>query len=164
MRVAARSGLLCECAELLNRRRRRRRCARDTLTPPHPAPPASEHTKKKTQTQPQLTHKKPKTKQILRVGLDVAVGLAVLHPAVLHGDLKPHNVLLGADGDARLADFGISRFKDPSKTSLSVTHQVVVLLWLLVCASPPRCAALSANNVITQPTTQPTKKHNKKTN
>jgi serine/threonine protein kinase len=47
--------------------------------------------------------------QVLQIGLDVARGLAYLHPAVVHRDLKPHNVLLDAAGRAKIADFGISR-------------------------------------------------------
>jgi serine/threonine protein kinase len=47
--------------------------------------------------------------QVLQIGLDVAAGLAYLHPAVLHRDLKPQNVLLDGQGRAKIADFGISR-------------------------------------------------------
>jgi serine/threonine protein kinase len=48
--------------------------------------------------------------QVLQIGLDVAAGLAYLHPAVLHRDLKPQNVLLDGQGRAKIADFGISRY------------------------------------------------------
>ncbi len=51
---------------------------------------------------------------------DVASGLAYLHPSVIHRDLKPQNVLLDRAGRAKIADFGISRFKDPHKSYLQV--------------------------------------------
>jgi serine/threonine-protein kinase len=45
-----------------------------------------------------------------RIALDIADGLAVAHAGgVVHRDVKPANILLGADGRARLLDFGISR-------------------------------------------------------
>ncbi|PAN34917.1 hypothetical protein PAHAL_6G119000 [Panicum hallii] len=56
----------------------------------------------------------PKRLAVIR---DVARALAFLHaecrPPVVHGDLKPSNVLLDADFCAKLADFGLARFKTP---------------------------------------------------
>ncbi|KAI0502683.1 hypothetical protein KFK09_017640 [Dendrobium nobile] len=50
-----------------------------------------------------------------RIILDIAKALAFLHlqcdPPVIHGDVKPANVLLGSDFQAKLADFGLSRRK-----------------------------------------------------
>eukprot|EP00798_Chlamydomonas_sp_ICE-L_P006773 gene6773-12766_t len=61
--------------------------------------------------------------ELLHVAYDIAQGLAYLHPHVIHRDLKPQNVLLDKRGRAKLADFGISRFKDPFKSFVSVTQQ-----------------------------------------
>jgi serine/threonine protein kinase len=47
--------------------------------------------------------------EILQIGADIASGLVYLHPAVVHRDLKPQNVLLDRQGRAKIADFGISR-------------------------------------------------------
>ncbi|CAM0882278.1 unnamed protein product [Alopecurus aequalis] len=44
---------------------------------------------------------------------DVARGLAYLHGnSLVHGDVKARNVMVGADGRAKLADFGCARTED----------------------------------------------------
>jgi hypothetical protein len=48
--------------------------------------------------------------QVVRVFLDAGRGLAAVHAAGLrHGDFKPENVLIGADGRARVSDFGLAQ-------------------------------------------------------
>ncbi|MFF3934898.1 serine/threonine-protein kinase [Streptomyces phaeofaciens] len=55
----------------------------------------------------------------VRILHGVAAGLAHMHDAGwVHGDLKPANVLLGADGEVWLADFGLA-------TELDGTHAYV---------------------------------------
>jgi serine/threonine protein kinase/TPR repeat protein len=49
----------------------------------------------------------------------VAVGMMVLHHnRVVHRDLKPDNVLMSANLEPRVADFGLSKFVDPGATVL----------------------------------------------
>mmetsp|Transcript_10114 Transcript_10114/g.26095 ORF Transcript_10114/g.26095 Transcript_10114/m.26095 type:complete len:787 (+) Transcript_10114:250-2610(+) len=55
---------------------------------------------------------------VMRIGLDIAEGLAFLHATTVHRDLKPQNILLGADGRAKICDLGLGRAKDPMKSYL----------------------------------------------
>ncbi|KAF8329584.1 kinase-like domain-containing protein [Cantharellus anzutake] len=44
-----------------------------------------------------------------KIIIEIAAGLCYLHQnSIIHGDLKPNNVLVDADGKARLCDFGLS--------------------------------------------------------
>ncbi|KIO27508.1 hypothetical protein M407DRAFT_36389, partial [Tulasnella calospora MUT 4182] len=55
--------------------------------------------------------------------IQVAEGMAYLHrlkPCVVHGDLKPDNVLIDKDGNPRLIDFGLSKLiEEPPDNSVS---------------------------------------------
>eukprot|EP00250_Pteridium_aquilinum_P009859 c18984_g1_i1 orf=162-2555(+) len=50
-----------------------------------------------------------------KIILDIAKALEFLHlqcdPPIIHGDVKPSNILLDSNFSARIADFGLARFK-----------------------------------------------------
>lgn len=60
----------------------------------------------------------------LEIALDLSDALARAHHlGIIHRDLKPQNVLIAADGTARLTDFGIAHLSH--RTRLTMTHQVM---------------------------------------
>jgi serine/threonine protein kinase len=65
-------------------------------------------------------------KVLLPVLRQAAAGIDFAHAnGVVHGDIKPENILLDAQGNAHLADFGVARHFDvEDRVQISVTHIV----------------------------------------
>ena len=65
--------------------------------------------------------------QKLKILLDVAAGMKYLHGlkpnALIHRDLKPGNVLINSEGQAKVCDFGLSRIV-PTSLSVSFTTNI----------------------------------------
>jgi tetratricopeptide (TPR) repeat protein len=58
--------------------------------------------------------------QALSIAAACAEGLHHAHEAgILHRDVKPSNILIQHNGNAQLADFGLARYDDVSRTSIS---------------------------------------------
>lgn len=57
--------------------------------------------------------------QVLLIAKDIANALSHLHPRVVHCDLKPQNILLDKNGRAKVADFGIAKFKKGTYVDLT---------------------------------------------
>ncbi|CAB4301765.1 unnamed protein product [Prunus armeniaca] len=59
----------------------------------------------------------------LSIAVDIAKGLRYLHgldPPVIHGDVKPSNVLLDRNFSVKIADFGLARLKSESQVVIDV--------------------------------------------
>ncbi|MFG1699399.1 protein kinase [Nonomuraea sp. NPDC049309] len=55
---------------------------------------------------------------VLRTGVKLAGALAAVHEAgVLHGDIKPQNILISRYGEPAIADFGVARVVDAAEIS-----------------------------------------------
>lgn len=87
----------------------------------------------------------------LRLNAETADGIAFIHNLnpkkhMVHGDLKPENVLLTADLHVKISDFGSAEFRSATgtTTSTSSTSRNCNPEFTLVYAAPERLANLNA--------------------
>jgi serine/threonine protein kinase len=71
-----------------------------------------------------IAEQPPTVREAIRLGLDVARAVEEAHRHdVVHGDLKPANVVIGKDGRVRVVDFGLAQEIIPETTHLAAAHQ-----------------------------------------
>lgn len=76
-------------------------------------------------THPNFTFPPPQIKELLRQMLE---GLHYLHHrGILHRDIKGSNILLSANGQLKLADFGLARHYQKRRQNLDYTNRVITL-------------------------------------
>ena len=65
-------------------------------------------------------------REVIAVGIQVASALAATHAVgIVHRDLKPENLMVRADGQVVLADFGIAKLSEASSHAITQTGELL---------------------------------------
>lgn len=67
-------------------------------------------------------------KRRLSVAIDIAKGIEYLHhycdPPIIHGDIKPSNILLDHNFNAKIGDFGLARLKPEDECRIDLNSKI----------------------------------------
>jgi serine/threonine protein kinase/Tol biopolymer transport system component len=76
-------------------------------------------------------------RQALNLALQIASALEAAHSAgVVHGDIKPENIMIRDDGTAKVLDFGLARFVDEARNDWHVAARSGVVMGTVKYLSP----------------------------
>jgi eukaryotic-like serine/threonine-protein kinase len=84
---------------------------------------------------------------VVELGIQLAKGLAVAHrEAIIHRDLKPGNLRLSSDGELKILDFGLARWRKPTSDTAETlsleTHDMVAGTLPYMAPEQIRCEEL----------------------
>lgn len=86
----------------------------------------------------------PGPEQIRAIASDIAAPLSATHGAgIVHGDIKPENVMVSSLGAAKVLDFGLARDTRRDFVTNASTHGVMAGTWRFM--SPERCRGEAAS-------------------
>lgn len=66
-------------------------------------------------------------KNVLKIGTQIAQALSAAHTVgIIHRDVKPENIMIRADGYAKLLDFGLAKLTESREQEMSLTDGVTL--------------------------------------